>query len=182
MDTKLKVQATKASGFKGYDVLASQSYQADNLPDMKEGYFSGHPWKPHEAQVVAKRFMASPNVWPSEDVLAAEEFKEPMERYYEAMLQLMNTVLDLIAATLPFGPHVFDEMRANTPACPLRLLHYPPTPPQQAGAKKQQGASEHTDFGAVALLLQDANPGLEVLDRNTGNWVLVPPNPDAYGT
>jgi len=181
METKMKVQASKATGFKGYDMLASQSYQPDTLPDMKEGYFSGHPWKPDEDQVLAKRFMASPNVWPAPDVLAPEDFQKPMERYYNAMLELMGTCLDLIAASLPFGPHMFDEMRANTPACPLRLLHYPPTPPQQPGGKKQQGASAHTDFGALALLLQDKMAGLEVLDENTGNWVLVPPNPDAYG-
>jgi isopenicillin N synthase-like dioxygenase len=88
-------------------------------------------------------------------------------------------VLDLIAATLPYGPHVFDEMRAQDPACPLRLLHYPPTPAEDP-KKRQLGSSAHTDFSAITLLMQDEHEGLEVLDHSTGEWVLVPPNKDAY--
>lgn len=176
---KMSIKGTKASGFKGYDVMATQSYQTDVLPDLKEGFVVGIPWSADDPQVLANRFFAAPNLWPSEDLLDVEVFREPIEKYYQAMSQLCGTVLDLLAATLPYGPHIFDEIRANKPACPCRLLHYPQTPPENA-AKKQQGASEHTDFSVITLLLQDKHEGLEVLDQNTGEWVLVPPNTDAY--
>lgn len=123
-----------------------------------------------------------PNVWPPPSLLAPSQLQEPTERYYAAIYKLTLTILDLIAATLPYGPHVFDTFTSNTPAAPLRLLHYPPAPP--VTEKRQLGASAHTDFGAITLLLQDSNPGLEVLDLNNttvnDGFVLVPPNPAAY--
>ncbi|KAJ5117294.1 Oxoglutarate/iron-dependent dioxygenase [Penicillium atrosanguineum] len=118
-------------------------------------------------------------------MLAHDEFEKPIEKYYQAMAELCHKVLDLIAATLPYGPNVFDEIQANDPACPMRLLHYPPTRPaatakEGEAQKRQLGSSAHTDFGAVTLLLQDEHPGLEVQDSRTGDWIEVPPNPAAY--
>lgn len=45
---------------------------------------------------------------------------------------------------------------------------------------RQLGSSAHTDFGAIALLLQDDHAGIKVQDRKTGDCVRVPPNKDAY--
>jgi isopenicillin N synthase-like dioxygenase len=88
------------------------------------------------------------------------------------MHALALRILDLIAATLPHGPHIFDAFIA-----PLRLLHYPPAQPT---AKRQLGASAHTDFGAITPLLQDEHAGLEVQDPGSGDWVGVAPDPAAY--
>jgi isopenicillin N synthase-like dioxygenase len=98
------------------------------------------------------------------------------------MLELSFKIMRLLAATLPYGPNVFDTFCDNNPAAPMRLLHYPtpPTPVTSGGDLKQFGASPHTDFGAITLLLQDQNPGLEVLDQNAQVWVPIDPNPDAY--
>jgi len=158
--------------------MASQSYQTDVLPDLKEGFVAGYDFPADDPRVLAHRFFAAPNLWPSEELIAPEDFKEPVQEYYKAMGQLCGIILDLVAATLPCGPHIFDEFNTNEPACPLRLLHYPPTPAENV--YKQQGASEHTDFSAITLLLQDEHEGLEVLDQNSGEWRLVPPNKDVY--
>lgn len=119
-----------------------------------------------------------PNVWPSIASLAPCEFQEPCERYYLQIYELSLRILDLLAHTLPYGPHVFDDFTSNDPAAPLRVLHYPPA--GKTEGKKQFGASAHTDFGAITLLLQDENPGLEVLNQTTGKWVSIEPNQDAY--
>lgn len=118
-----------------------------------------------------------PNVWPPSSLIEPATFREPAEAYYQAIFKLSLTVLEMIARTLPHGSHVFDDFIANTPAAPLRMLHYPPA---QKTEKRQLGASAHTDFGAITLLLQDQNPGLEVLDQGTNEWVPIEPNPDAY--
>jgi len=178
-DIKMALKASAKSGFKGYDVMASQSYETDVLADLKEGFVMGVDHDKNDPHVIAKRFFTGPNTWPPAETLAPELFQEPMKEYYQAMSKLCSLVLELLAATLPYGPHVFDEFNENEPACPLRLLHYPPTPAEDS-RKRQLGSSAHTDFGAVTLLLQDEHEGLEVLDRDTGNWVLVPPNKDAY--
>ena len=179
-DVKLPLDAKKNVGFRGYDVMGSQSYEEGVLPDMKEGFIAGTDLPLDDPRVVNKRFFSGQNVWPPNELLSHEDFRKPVEEYYQAMLQLCSVVMDLVAATLPYGPHVFDEFKANEPACPLRLLHYPPTPEQVGDKKRQLGSSAHTDFGAVTLLLQDEHPGLEIQNRATGEWIGVPPKKDAY--
>ncbi|KEY71248.1 hypothetical protein S7711_02355 [Stachybotrys chartarum IBT 7711] len=184
-EQKLAIRANKSTGFKGYDVMASQSYQTDVLPDLKEGFVCGVDPVNGPPEGSEGRFFAAPNLWPPAEVLDPAEFRTPVEEYAAAMMKLCGTVLDVVAATLPYGPDVFDGFMANDPACPLRLLHYPPTPTDdsEAGEKRRQaqlGSSAHTDFSAVTLLLQDEHEGLEVLHQATGEWKLVPPNKDAY--
>ena len=117
-------------------------------------------------------------------------------KYYNAMQRLSNTVFDLIAATFPPGSRSLDEFRKDI-VCPMRLLHYPLTPnfiPKDGSTatnntndnnkthhqKPQFGASAHTDFKSITLLLQDEHEGLDGFDRASQTWNLVPPNKDAY--
>ena len=143
-------------------------------PDLKEGYYVGLPIPPDDPR--CGRFYMGPNVWPSS--LESSAFQGPCEEYYATIFDLSLKVISLIAHTLPYGSDVFEKFVANDPAAPLRLLHYPPAARMEG--KKQFGASAHTDFGAITLLLQDQNPGLQVLNRATDEWIDVPPNEDAY--
>ena len=118
-----------------------------------------------------------PNVWPPASLLADTAFRYPTETYYNAVYDLSLRVLEMIARTLPYGPHVFDEFTSNNVAAPLRMLHYPPA---QKTDQRQLGASAHTDFGAITLLLQDPSPGLEVLNLANNEWMPVAPNADGY--
>ena len=176
-EEKKKLDAKTTVGHRGYDVLASQAYEEDVMPDLKEGFYIGTEIPLSDPRALSRRFYMGPNVWPPESLLPSSAFRNPAEAYYRAIYNLSLTVLDIIAHTLPYGPHIFDEFTSNQPAAPLRLLHYPPS---QKTEKRQLGASAHTDFGAITLLLQDGNPGLEVLDMNTEEWVPIPPTPDAF--
>ncbi|TQS32274.1 hypothetical protein Golomagni_07416, partial [Golovinomyces magnicellulatus] len=53
-------------------------------------------------------------------------------------------------------------------------------PKDSLAGKKQLGAGAHTDFGAITLLLQDENAGLEVMDPKTSEFVAVDPSPNAF--
>ena len=141
-----------------------------------QGYFIGTDIPLSDPQV--GRFFMGPNVWPSEAQLASSSFMQPCMKYYDALLDLTQRILELVALTLPYGPDIFNKFVADRPVAPLRLLHYPPAKPVEE--KKQYGASAHTDYGAITLLLQDGNAGLEVLDHRTDTWIDVDPNPDAY--
>ena len=125
-----------------------------------------------------KRIFQGPNVWPSESSVPAAAFKEPVQKYYKALMNLAQVIIDIMARTLPYGEQVFDEFRSQNPLAILRLLHYPPA--AKTEGKKQFGASAHTDFGAITLLLQDENPGLEVLNMSKNEWVPIPPKEGAY--
>lgn len=179
-EEKQKLVVFKNIGFRGYDAMAAQSYEDDVLPDLKEGFIAGTDISPNDPRVAQRRFFMGQNVWPPKEKLPHEQFKDVVEEYYSAMTKLCWTVLDMIAGTLPYGPTVFDEFKANDPACPLRLLHYPPTVDAKDETKRQLGISAHTDFGAITLLLQDHHEGLQVMNNNTGEWVAVPPRKDAF--
>jgi isopenicillin N synthase-like dioxygenase len=115
------------------------------------------------------------NIWPPAEFLPYSQFKEPVEAYFQAINKLSHTVMRMVGQTLPYGNNVFEEFLSNNPVTPLRLLHYPP---RRETEKPQFGSSAHTDFGAITLLLQDQNSGLQVLED--GEWIPVPPNPEAY--
>lgn len=178
METKVQCKASIENGWKGYEALAGQSYSAEYKGDMKEGFMlsmdlpEGHPLRG-----VPGRLLTPLTPWPSKQI-PDENFRAPIEAYAEAVSKLVETVLKLVAATLPYGPDVFDKMNVD-PACPIRLLHYPPMP-QDTDINTQLGISAHTDFSALTLLLQDDHEGLQVWDYAEGKWHGVPPNPDAY--
>ncbi len=193
---KVPISLGPKTKYRGYDVLASQSYEEDVLPDLKEGLFFGADLEPSHPHVLENRYFGHPNLWPSEDLLPKSELKDPLMEYYNAMLRLSETIFDLVAATFPPGSRSLDEFRKDI-VCPMRLLHYPPTPnfiPKDGSTtenstsdnskphkeKIQLGASAHTDFNSITLLLQDEHEGLEVFDRASEAWNLVPPNKDAY--
>lgn len=142
-----------------------------------QGFYVGENLPFADTRVKAKRFFLGQNVWPPQSCLAPNKFAEPAEGYFKAVYDLSLVVLDLIARSLPYGDDIFDTFKAQNPATPLRFLHYPPARDTEI---PQFGASEHTDFGAITLLLQDHNPGLQIQDNVTKEWVPVPPNPDAY--
>lgn len=193
---KMSIQMGPKTQYRGYSKLASQSYGDDVLPDLKEGFFFGADLEPSHPHVRENRYFGHPNLWPPEDLLPKSEFKDPLMEYYNAMVGLSNTMFDLVAATFPPGSRSLDEFRKDI-VCPMRLLHYPPTPyfiPKDGSTannstsdnnkthnqKPQFGASAHTDFNSITLLLQDEHEGLEVFDRASQTWNLVPPNRDAY--
>ncbi|OOF97506.1 hypothetical protein ASPCADRAFT_395723 [Aspergillus carbonarius ITEM 5010] len=175
LEQKQKLDITKQLGFRGYDGLGTQSYSGDTLPDLKESFFLGRDIPPSHPDY--GRILTGPNIWPSFAVLPATTFKEPVEALYSALMQLACKILEILARTLPHGAGegIFDRF-VRDPAAPMRLLHYPP---MDVIDERQLGASAHTDFGAITLLLQDQVPGLQVHDSDTGAWLDVPPCQDS---
>lgn len=177
LETKKTLRPTGTLINRGYELIGAQVLQEGALPDMKEGFFIGQNISASDERVTKHPLLMGENVFPSTDLISNADLREPAEAYYDAILAVSRTVLEILAKGLPYGDDVFDEFVSNDPLCNLRLLHYPPQTSQDA---RQLGAGAHTDFGAVTLLYQDGAGGLEVLDKSTGTWVAVAPNPDAY--
>ncbi|KAL6719409.1 hypothetical protein ACLMJK_003649 [Lecanora helva] len=181
-EEKVKLDAKKSVGHRGYDVLGTQSYGEGIKPDLKEGFYVGAPLPPDHPLVEKRRFFMGPNIFPPS--IPTSALAVPTEEYHSTLLSLSHNIMRLIAHTLPYGPHIFDDFIGPDPAAPLRLLHYPPMPggkEQGVGDEKQYGASPHTDFGAITILLQDGTPGLQVQHpEEPGVWLSVPPQEDTF--
>ena len=102
---------------------------------------------------------------------------EPVVRaYYANCRSLALRLLSAMASNLGTSP---DELLAgfdDTHTSFLRLNYYPKYP---LGAEDDRpfGVGEHTDAGALTLLLQDEQAGLEVFRDD--RWYLVEPRPGA---
>jgi isopenicillin N synthase-like dioxygenase len=114
-------------------------------------------------------------------LLPQYEFFKPVEGYHAALMKLSISVLKLIERTLPYRPGIFGEFIANDSITPMRMLQYPPACPEdKRNGRAQYGASAHTDFSVITLLLQEKIPGLEVPSSRTSEWKPIPPNPGVY--
>jgi isopenicillin N synthase-like dioxygenase len=106
-------------------------------------------------------------------------FETAVRGYYRDCEQLAFRVLDAIAKNLGMpGPYLarhFDGPHSSF----LRLNYYPRCPAETAGVidTAPLGVGQHTDAGALTLLLQDHQPGLQVFRE--GDWYLVEPRPGA---
>jgi isopenicillin N synthase-like dioxygenase len=100
-------------------------------------------------------------------------FRPVVEQFYAACDALALELVEVIAGNLGMPAGALDRHFRPQHTSFLRLNYYPPCP-KPAG---QLGVNAHTDAGALTLLMQDEQPGLEVC--HDGRWHLVEPRRDA---
>jgi isopenicillin N synthase-like dioxygenase len=132
-------------------------------------YFATH-YTSNSPPSLAYQTFHGPNLYPAPTTLPYSTFRDPVQTYHSSLLLLSKRLLDLIAATLPYGPTVFDEFMKEDPLAVLRPLYYPAS--EAKDGEVVIGAGAHTDFGAITLLLQDEIGGLEVWWDNSLNPVI----------
>jgi isopenicillin N synthase-like dioxygenase len=94
--------------------------------------------------------------------------------YLAALTATAQAVLRGIALSLDLDAGYFADGYTADPTVLFRIFHYPPSAP---GAD-DWGVGEHTDYGLLTLLAQDANGGLQV--RATDGWIDAPPVSGAF--
>lgn len=115
-------------------------------------------------------YLSGPNQWPE-----LPGFRAACEAYAGAMTGLGRALMGLALQAL--GVTDRSLLTAfDTPTLWLRLLHYPPQPPQ--APEDLYGSAPHKDFGCLTLLAQDDVGGLQV-QTPAGAWVDAPPLPGA---
>jgi isopenicillin N synthase-like dioxygenase len=110
-------------------------------------------------------------------------FPSAIARFYAECDALAFELVEVIAGNLGTPPGALDSCFRPDHTSFLRLNYYPPCPmPARpadlatAGAG-HLGVNPHTDSGALTLLLQDDQPGLEVFHER--EWHVVEPRRDA---
>lgn len=113
-----------------------------------------------------------PNRWPESSDLPG--YRPFMEHFYNQCHGVHLNLLSALAVGLGLRPTYLQELcLINTSE--LRLNHYPACTASQIRAGKMR-ISEHTDFGTVTLLFQDASGGLEIEDQqHRGHYFPVAP-------
>ena len=111
------------------------------------------------------------------------EFATAIEDFYSACDAVALRLLDVLATNLGMPHGALAPCFRPDHTSFLRLNYYPrcPTPERPPGVSTASvghlGVNAHTDAGALTLLLQDEQPGLEVLHHD--QWHLVEPRGDA---
>jgi isopenicillin N synthase-like dioxygenase len=170
---KAEVDKAKSKANRGYEPLQGQTLEIGSPPDLKEGYYIGPEHAPDDARVLAGMFNHGANQWP----VHRPNFRPVMMAYLEVMMELSARMMRGIALSLDLQEDYFSHYCSDATAN-VRLLHYPPQPPQAPPGQK--GAGAHTDFGGLTLLRQDNIGGLQVWDRNSDAWIHAEPVPEAY--
>jgi isopenicillin N synthase-like dioxygenase len=117
--------------------------------------------------------------WPVE----RPDFKRAVMAFYQACESLAHRLLAAVSVNLGMPPQHLIRYFVPRHSSFLRLNYYPvcPKPARPAGRGTPReghlGVNHHTDAGALTLLLQDDQPGLEVHKDDV--WHLVEPRDDA---
>eukprot|EP00164_Ancoracysta_twista_P009805 GFYU01014604.1.p1 GENE.GFYU01014604.1~~GFYU01014604.1.p1 ORF type:complete len:314 (+),score=75.51 GFYU01014604.1:143-943(+) len=106
-----------------------------------------------------------------------DQFRPTFTAFFNEMEQLSAQVLEYLAESLQLqDPTEFVKSFDNSVghnATTLRLLYYPPITTESKAVTNQVRAGEHTDYGAITLLMQDKSGGLQVKTRD-GQWIKAP--------
>jgi isopenicillin N synthase-like dioxygenase len=140
------------------------------VADHKEGLYVGVDLPSSDPRVVAGLPLHGPNLWPAEPV----DLRPAVDEWMAAATAVGQALLRGVGVGLGLGPTWFAEHLTSDPVVLFRAFHYPPVPEGAEG----WGVAEHTDYGLLTLLAQDASGGLEVRGPD-GGWIEVPARPEA---
>jgi isopenicillin N synthase-like dioxygenase len=139
-------------------------------PDRKEGLYFGVELDEDDPRVRAGLPLHGRNLFPRQ----VPELREAVLDYIAALTATAQAVLRGVAVSLGLDAGYFADGYTADPTVLFRIFHYPPSPPDS----DDWGVGEHTDYGLLTLLAQDANGGLQV--RSNDGWIDAPPVPGAF--
>ena len=134
-------------------------------PDKKEGIYFGSELSADDVRVKVGLPLHGANLFPEHPL----HFKETVLEYMTAVTQVGHLVMRGISLSLDLPADYFYQKYNQDPLILFRIFHYPPQP----ACTTEWGVGEHTDYGLLTILLQDAVGGLQVKSR--GQWIEAPP-------
>lgn len=144
----------------------------DGIPDRKEGLYFGTELGSDDPRVRDGVPLHGANLFPADP----PGLKTAVLDYLDGATRLGLRILRAMAVGLGHDERWFDDGICADPVVLFRIFHYPGTDADEPETGPW-GVAEHTDYGLLTLLHQDAGGGLEV--RGTGGWREVTPAPGA---
>jgi len=172
IEEKMRCHVGKSTALRGFEPQGNQALDPDSPPDIKESFLLGIDRGYDHPLVRAGTPRHGPNNWLPD----GDEFRRPVEAYFQAILSLSRHLMRLIALSLELPEGIFDA-QFRDPNVSLRLLHYLPHP--EDARFNQLGCGAHTDWGAITVLAQDDCGGLEIQTAG-GDWVRAEPIEGAF--
>ncbi|WP_203310197.1 isopenicillin N synthase family dioxygenase [Sphingomonas beigongshangi] len=149
-------------GARGYTPFKTEIAKDAKHVDLKEFWHVGRELpEGHRFEGQMAR-----NIWPARP----EGFKDTFVELFAAFDRAGDRLLSAIALHLGLDAHWFDPAVKDGNSV-LRLLHYPPIPVDAEGVR----AGAHEDINLITLLLGAEEAGLELLDRDSGEWLAIKP-------
>ena len=134
-------------------------------PDIKEGIYFGTELDKNNPQVLAGTPMHGQNLFPEKP----EVLRETVLQYIDEVTQVGQVVMKAVALSLNLDADYFYLRYTKDPLILFRIFHYP----HHTASEELWGVGEHTDYGLLTILKQDAVGGLQVKSR--GEWIEAPP-------
>ncbi len=167
--TKARIDKAHSPWFRGWERVGAEL--TDARVDYREqiDVWTELPARPRDVLPAYLR-LDGPNQWLDEDTLPG--FRALVERFHQEMGAIADELMAAMCVGLGLAPdhlhRVFGERRSSL----VKLIHYPPTPPGEAGV------NAHHDAGFLTLLWQHGVGGLQALNPD-GEWIDVPPTDGA---
>ncbi|MCF8461765.1 MAG: hypothetical protein K9G46_13660 [Flavobacteriales bacterium] len=139
-------------------------------PDQKEGIYFGSELDDEHSKVKAGIPLHGKNLFPE----SPAELAKTVLEYINLVTVVGHAVLRGVALSLNLSSDYFEATITKNPFILFRIFHYPPQEPKP----DVWGVGEHTDYGLLTILKQDAVGGLQVKSR--GSWIDAPPIPNTF--
>jgi isopenicillin N synthase-like dioxygenase len=167
LETKLEIAMTRGGrAWRGYFPVGGEL--TSGKPDLKEGIYFGAELPLDHPLVKAGRPLHGPNLFPSKP----PQFRNIVLHYLNSMTRLGHSLMAGISLSLDRDESYFSHHYTADPLILFRIFNYP------GAADGVYGVGEHTDYGLLTILKQDAAGGLQVKAR--GRWIAADPVPNSF--
>ncbi len=166
---KARIDKAQSPWFRGWERVGSE------LTDLSVDYreqidvWTELPPRPRDIEPPYLR-LDGPNQWPDDETVPG--FRRVVERFQREMGAIADQLMAAMCVGLGLPPDHLDKLFGERRSSLVKLIHYPPTPPGEAGV------NAHHDAGFLTLLWQHGVAGLQVLNED-GDWIDVPASDDA---
>lgn len=158
VETRRRYEDPNVHGQRGYTGFGREHAKDHDAPDLKEFWHVGREIDDHPRS----RRIPYTNVWPAE----VPEFRPVMGELFSRLDACAHTLLQACSLYLGEPADRLADMADHGDSV-LRIIHYPPVPPDRHPASVR--AAAHEDINFITLLCEATAGGLELLQRD-GSW------------